>query len=104
MKAPRRDRQARIEATSPAKTRADAARSSSRAFNDGRPTPNHATSPLSPGNVGPPSGKSGAESVWANEAEATGDTERNGEQIPTDRESVETSERIYPSWPWKPRM
>ncbi|RDK03490.1 hypothetical protein [Paraburkholderia lacunae] len=36
-----------------------------------------------------------------NEEEAAGDVERNGGRTEDPRESVESSERIYPSWPWK---
>jgi hypothetical protein len=41
------------------------------------------------------------ESAQVNEAASTGDVERNGGQPGGRRENVETSERIYPSWPWK---
>ncbi|QCP54637.1 hypothetical protein FAZ95_37865 [Trinickia violacea] len=50
-----------------------------------------------------------AEPVWeavedAPEADApeSSDIERASDSETTPRESVETSERIYPSWPWKP--
>jgi hypothetical protein len=41
------------------------------------------------------------ERVQVNEVAAASDVERNGGQTGGQRESVETSERIYPSWPWK---
>ncbi|MEC5409254.1 hypothetical protein VOM14_27245 [Paraburkholderia sp. MPAMCS5] len=45
----------------------------------------------------------GSPSANEKEAEAAVASEapHNGEQIEQDRESVETSERIYPTWPWK---
>src|SRR5258706_1334991 len=41
------------------------------------------------------------ERVQLNEVAAAGDVERNGGQAEDRRESVESAERIYPSWPWK---
>ncbi|WP_330872323.1 hypothetical protein [Paraburkholderia sp.] len=40
-------------------------------------------------------------SANGNEAAVANEVPQNGEQIEQDRESVETSERIYPTWPWK---
>jgi hypothetical protein len=45
----------------------------------------------------------GSETVQSNGRASPGDVERNGGQAEDCRESVETSERIYPSWPWKSR-
>ncbi len=42
------------------------------------------------------------ERVQLNEVAAAGDVERNGGRAEDHRESVESSERIYPSWPWTP--
>jgi hypothetical protein len=44
-----------------------------------------------------------SETAQANERANPGDVERNGGHAEDCRESVETSERIYPSWPWKSR-
>jgi hypothetical protein len=48
------------------------------------------------------SAESAAEREELNEVAAAGDIERNGGQTEDPRESVESSERIYPTWPWKP--
>jgi hypothetical protein len=42
-----------------------------------------------------------SERVPVNEVAAAGDVERNDGQAGDHRESVESSECIYPSWPWK---
>ncbi|MBB5503195.1 hypothetical protein [Paraburkholderia sp. MM5384-R2] len=42
-----------------------------------------------------------SESLQADEAPSAGDVERNGGQAEDQRESVESSGRVYPSWPWK---
>ena len=42
------------------------------------------------------------ESLQADEVPSAGDVERNGGQSEDPRESVESSGRVYPSWPWKP--
>jgi hypothetical protein len=38
----------------------------------------------------------------ASEVSSVADVERTDGQAAVDRDSVETSDRIYPSWPWKP--
>ncbi|REG48548.1 hypothetical protein B0G80_4788 [Paraburkholderia sp. BL6669N2] len=40
-------------------------------------------------------------SLQADEAPSASDVERNGGQAEDQRESVESSGRVYPSWPWK---
>ena len=38
----------------------------------------------------------------ASEVSSVADVERTDGQSAVDRDSVEASDRIYPSWPWKP--
>jgi hypothetical protein len=42
-----------------------------------------------------------ADNLPVNEGVADSEAVRNDEQTGKDRESVETSQRIYPTWPWK---